>query len=322
MVSLNQFSIKKIEKGENISTFEVGPLPKGFGNTLGTFIRRTLLSAIPGTAITAIKINGVEHEYSTIEGINDDILTIILSLKNVVLLSKSLDPVTLNINISGKDGKVVDVKAGDFEPNSDVEIINPDYVITKLTSSKAKFNASVTVERGIGYALPNESLRKELSMLPVDANFSPVRLVSYDITPARVGKETELDQLNLTVQTNGSVTPIEAFHIATDALNQVTGHLMNITDDMLSGKEVSVSLSKQQRQMEESVSINSAEAPVRVSDLNLSTRLTNALLKSNYEDLRSLTGLTEEEVANIRGMGSKSFEELLETLKKYEIKLV
>lgn len=322
MVSLNQFNIKKTDAGNNTVTFEISPLPKGFGHTLGTFLRRTLLSAIPGTAITAVKIQGVEHEYSTLEGVSDDILAVILSLKNVVLLSKSLEPVTLNINVSGKDGKVTEVKAGDFEPNSDIEVINPDYVITKLTSGKSKFVASITVERGIGYSLTNEELRKELSMLPIDANFSPVKLVNYEITPARVGKETELDNLNLTVQTNGSVTPVEAFHIATDALNQVTAHLVQITDDMLSGKEISVTLSKQQRQIEENVATSSSEAPVRVSDLNLSTRLTNALLKSNYDDLRKLTGLTEEEVANIRGMGSKSFEELLTILRKYDIKLV
>lgn len=322
MVSLNQFSINKIVKNDTTATFEVGPLPKGFGHTLGTFLRRTLLSAIPGTAITAVKIQGVQHEYSTLDGLSDDILAVVLSLKNVVLLSKSLDPVELSINVSGKDGEVVEVKAGDFEANSNVEIINPEYVITKLTSSKAKFIATITVERGIGYSLPNESLRKELSVLPVDANFSPVRLVNYDVTPARVGKETELDQLNLSVETNGSITPVEAFHIATDALNQVSAHLVKITEDMLSGKEVSVELSKQQRQVEESASTSTDGAPIKVADLNLSTRLTNALLKSDYDDLRKLTGLTEEEVANIRGMGSKSFEELLVVLKKYDIKLV
>lgn len=322
MVSLNQFTVKKIDKGANAARFEIGPLSKGFGNTLGTFLRRTLLSAIPGTAITAVRINGVEHEYSTLEGVSDDILTIMLSLKNVVLLSKSLEPVVLNIEVSGKDGKVVEVTAGDIEKNSDVEVVNPDYVITKLTSSKAKFSASITVERGIGYILPNEDLRKELSVLPMDANFSPVKLVSYDITPARVGKETELDQLNINVETNGSLTPAEAFHIATDALNEVTVHLVKVTNDMLSGKEVSVALSKQQREIESVDNGSTGDTPIKVADLNLSTRLTNALLKSNYDDLRKLGGLTEEEVANIRGMGSKSFEELLLILKKYDIKLV
>lgn len=322
MISLNQFVIKKVEIDQNTSTFEIGPLPKGFGNTLGTFIRRTLLSAIPGTAITAVKIDGVQHEYSSLEGVSDDVLTLILSLKNVVLVSKSLEPVTLDIKVSGKDGEVVEVKAGDFEPSSEVEIVNPDYVITRLTSGKAKFVASVTVERGIGYILPKEELRKELSMLPLDANFSPVQLVNYEITQARVGKETELDQLNLTVQTNGSITPIEALHIAVDTLNQTTEHLMTITEQMLTGKEISVTLSKQQRQIEESTTSAVSETPIKVTDLNLSTRLTNALLKSNYDDLRKLSGLTEEEVANIRGMGSKSFEELLSVLKKYDIKLV
>lgn len=322
MISLNQFSIEKLTNGENSTIFQVGPLPKGFGSTLGTFMRRTLLSAIPGTGITAVKIEGVEHEYSTLNGMKDDVLALMLSLKNVVLLSKSLEPITLNIDVKGKDGEVVEVKAGDIQANSDIEIINPDYVITKLTNGKARFVASLVVERGIGYHFANESYRKELSMLPIDANFTPVKLVTYEITPARVGKETELDQLNLSIQTNGSISPEEAFHIAADTLNQVTEHLVKVTKDMIEGNDVSVELSKKQRENIESNTIVSDETPVKVADLNLSTRLTNALLKSEYDDLRKLSGLTEEEVANIRGMGSKSYEELIAILKKYNIKLV
>jgi DNA-directed RNA polymerase subunit alpha len=321
MISLNQFVIKKTGEGENQATFEIGPLPKGFGHTLGNYLRRTLLSAIPGTSITSVKINGIQHEYSKMEGLSDDILAVILSLKNVVLNSKTLEPVTLDINVTGEEGKVKEVRAGDISPDSNIEIINPEYVITRLTG-KAKFVAQIVVERGIGYFYQNEDVRKELGMLPVDANFSPVKLVNYEITPARVGKETELDQLNLTIQTNGSITPIEALHIASDTLSQATNHLVEMTEQMLNGKEVSVTLSRQQRQREEAVATPVSQSPIRVVDLNLSTRLTNALLKSNYDDLRKLEGLTEEEVANIRGMGSKSFEELLAILKKYDIKLV
>lgn len=172
MVALNQFSIKKVEEKGNTATFAIAPLPKGYGHTLAVYLRRILLSSIPGSAITAVKIDGVQHEYSTLAGVSDDILAVILSLKNVVLVSKSLEPVVLDIDVKGKDGEVVEVKAGDIQTTSEVEIINPEYVITKLTNAKSRFKAQLTVKRGVGFATGDESARKELGMLPVDATFS------------------------------------------------------------------------------------------------------------------------------------------------------
>ncbi|MEO6729253.1 MAG: DNA-directed RNA polymerase subunit alpha [Candidatus Dojkabacteria bacterium] len=322
MISLKQFNIKKVQSASNSDTFQIGPLPQGYGSTLGTFLRRTLLSSIPGSAVTAVKIEGVDHEYSSMDGLSDDVLTVALSLKNVVVISKSLDPITVEINVTGKNGQVVEVTAGDIEKNQNIEVVNPEYVITRLTSAKAKFKATLTIERGVGYALPNEDMRKELGVLPLDANFSPVKLVNYAITPARVGRETELDQLDLTIETNGAVTSVEALHVASDILAQMTNHLITQTEQMLSGKEVTIAVNAMQKEQEEQAKVVVKEAPIKVADLNLSTRLTNALLKSNYENLRTLEGLTEEEVASIRGMGSKSYLELLEVLKKYSIKLV
>ncbi len=322
MVALNQFSIKKVEEKGNTATFAIAPLPKGYGHTLAVYLRRILLSSIPGSAITAVKIDGVQHEYSTLAGVSDDILAVILSLKNVVLVSKSLEPVVLDIDVKGKDGEVVEVKAGDIQTTSEVEIINPEYVITKLTNAKSRFKAQLTVKRGVGFATGDESARKELGMLPVDATFSPVSLVNYTITQTRVGQETELDQLNLVVETNGAVSAVEALHVSADILNQLTNHLADLTEQMLSGNEVTVALNQKQK-LAQTVSSQSVSKPeLRVNDLNLSTRLTNALVKSGYDDLNKLEGLTEEELSNIRGMGSKSFTELLDILKKHSIKLV
>ncbi len=324
MISLNQFNIKKVNATSNVATFEIGPLPKGYGYTLGSFLRRVLLSSISGSAITGVKIEGAEHEYSTLDGVPDDVLTILLAIKNIVVVSKTLEPVTLNIDVKGKDGQVVEITAGDIEKNSDVEIINPEYVITKLTSGKSKFKAQLTVERGVGYALSNEELRKEISILPLDASFSPVKLVNYDISSTRVGKETELDQLNLTVQTNNAVTPEEALNVASDIVNQMTERLNELSKVLLTGEEITIKLNNQEKSVMNNVILNETEKkpPLRVVDLHLSTRLTNALLKSGYDDLRKLEGLTEEELSNIRGLGNKSFLELLDTLKKYEIKLI
>ena len=322
MVALNQFSIKKVEESGNITTFAIAPLPKGYGHTLAVYLRRILLSSIPGSAITAVKIDGVQHEYSTLAGVSDDILAVALAFKNVVLVSKSLEPVVLDIDVKGKDGEVVEVKAGDIQVNADVEIINPEYVITKLTNAKSRFKAQITVKRGIGFAVGDETARKELGMLPVDANFSPVKLVNYTITQTRVGQDTELDQLNLVVETNGAVTSIESLHVAADILKELTNHLSDLTEQMLSGNEVTVALNQKQKLAQTVSSQSVAKPELRVNDLNLSTRLTNALVKSGYDDLNKLEGLTEEELSNIRGMGSKSFTELLDILKKHSIKLV
>ncbi len=325
MISLNEFSVKKVSEKGNTLTFAVGPLPKGYGHTLGNFIRRIMLTSIPGAAITAVKIDGVLHEYSTMAGVPDDVLAILLSIKNVVVTSKTLEPVTLKIEAKGKDGQVVEVKASDIQEDSNVEIINPEYVITKLNGAKAKFSAELTVERGTGYSLPKEELRKEISVLPLDAAFSPIKLVNYIVTSARVGRETDLDQLEISIETNGSIKAEEALHIAADTINQMTTHLKSLTEAMLNGDEIAVSLNEQQKKtlVRQSVAEESDnKLPIRVVDLNLSTRLTNSLLKSGYDDLRKLEGMTEEELSNIRGMGSKSFIELLEVLKKHSIKLI
>lgn len=321
MISLQQFTIKKESEGNNSATFSVGPLPHGYGHTLGTFLRRVLLSSVPGSSITGVKIDGVEHEYSSLEGVSDDVLALLLSLKNVVLVSKSLTPVTVELTATGKAGEVVEVTAGDIEETNEVRVANKDYVITRLTG-KTKLNVVLTVERGTGYVLPNEDVRKEVSTLPLDANFSPVKLVNYTVSQTRVGKETELDQLDIQIETNGAVTPEEALHVAADSLNQMTSHLIEISTSMLKGDEVTVAVQNEIKKAASESKTASDETPVRVADLNLSTRLTNALMKSNYDDLRKLAGLTEEEVASIRGMGSKSYQELLDVLKKYNVKLV
>lgn len=324
MISLNQFIIKKVSEKDNVGLFEIGPLPTGYGHTLGNFIRRVLLSSIPGSAITSVKIDGVQHEYSTLAGLPDDILTLVLSIKNVVLVNKTLEPQTVEINVKGKDGAVVEVKAGDITGNSNVEVVNKDYVITSLTSSKAKFKAEIVVERGVGYKMGSDQTRKEAGNLPVDSNFSPVKLVNYDISPTRVGKETELDQLNLSIQTNGALSPVESLNIAVDILNQMTSHLVDLSAKMLNGDEIAVTLSKQQKVEDSKVAATSSthKQELKVADMNLSTRLTNALLRSGYTDMRKMEGMTEDEVANIRGMGSKSLIELLDTLKKHSVKLI
>ncbi len=321
MIALSEFTITKTKEKDNSAVFEIGPLPTGYGHTLGNTLRRILNSSIPGAAITAVKINGAQHEYSTLSGVSDDILTILLSLKNVVFLIKTEEPVSLKLTATGKKGDVVEVKASDIEKNSDIEVINEDYVITKITDEKTKLDIEIRIERGVGYKLPDENVRSEVGQLPVDAIFSPVKLVNIEVVPTRVGQQTDLDQLNLYVQTDGSLTPSDALNIASNILDDMAQNFVKETKDMISGKIITTLPTETSEEVEDSAE-EEVTTPILVSDLNLSTRLTNALMRAGFDDLRKLEGFTEEEVANIRGMGEKSLEELLKILKKHEVNLI
>ncbi|MCA9387397.1 DNA-directed RNA polymerase subunit alpha, partial [Candidatus Dojkabacteria bacterium] len=202
MFPINEFKITVVSESDTEGVFSVGPLPKGYANTVGTVFRRILLSSIPGAAITSVKLNGVQHEYTTIAGLKDDVLSVVLAMKGIALVSRSDDPVTLKLNKKGEKGKAVEVTAADLEKNPLVDVINPDYVITTLADEKAKLDVEVTVEKGIGYSLPQEEKREEVGMIPVDAIFSPIKLVAVDAKNARVGQQTDLDALEVRIVTN------------------------------------------------------------------------------------------------------------------------
>ncbi|MCS7317432.1 MAG: DNA-directed RNA polymerase subunit alpha [Candidatus Dojkabacteria bacterium] len=319
------------------SVFEIGPLPKGFGDTFGVPLRRILLSSIPGSAITAIKINGLYHEFTTLAGLSDDILTVILSLKNVVVKLKTLESQTLNIEVKGKDGVAIPVKAGDFEENPFVDIVNKDYVITYITGSDSIFKAQIFVERGVGFKMSSSEVRSEIGKIPVDARFSPVTFVHYAITNTRVGQETELDQLNIHIKTNGIITSREALNLAIEILGDGTNHIKNVANNLLNGNEISIKLYNQSKHSnEKSVKVTNTTnvlvqqskvddsniPSTKIVDLKLSTRLTNVLLKAGITDLKQCNGMTREELANIRGLGSKTLEEFINVLEKHSINLL
>lgn len=328
MIALNQFSIKTIKKSDSEAEFQVSPLPKGYGYTVGNIFRRILLSSIPGSAISAVKIDGITHEYTSLEGMKDDALTVLLSMKNVVVKSNTEENVELEIDVTcGSDTK--DVTAGDIKKNSAVEIINPDYVITTLTKKGARFKASIIVSKGVGYAMPENDVRQELGMIPIDPTFTPVSLVTYEVVQTRVGQQTDLDQLNLTIKTNSSLTPEETFHTASNILSNTTKHLFDQAEKVINGQVAPELLSTQMIDQQED-EWNAQKPPQGISnkaslpivDLNLSTRLTNALLRSGYDDLTMLEGMTREDLANIRGMGAKSLDELVDILEKNDITVI
>lgn len=208
--------IEYTEKGHNRGQFIIEPCYYGYGMTIGNALRRVLLSSLPGAAITAVKINGVEHEFSTMPHIKEDVVELILNFKKVALKVYNDEPVKLLLKVKGEK----EVKAGDIEKNSAVEIVNPELHLAYLTDSKADLSVEIIVNQGRGY-VPTEQRSREkldLGMIAIDAIYTPVMNVGFKVSETRVGQITNYDSLQLEVETNGSITPEEAFHQAVEIL--------------------------------------------------------------------------------------------------------
>lgn len=305
MIALDKFKVKIVKDESDHGLIEIGPLPSGYGNTLGNTLRRILLSSVPGVAVTSVKIDGVKHEYTSMDKVQEDVIFILLKLKNLAVRKYSEDAVTLKLNVKGKKDGVTVVTANDFDVPSEVEIINKDLEITTLTG-EVELKLEVVVENGVGYAYADEEKRKEIGMIPVDSTFSPIKRVDVKISKARLGEFTNLDQINLEIFTNGTVTPAEALLKAGEIYDEMANRLLSQFggDPVLAEEQI---IKEDLEQVRE-------EDKILVSQLNLSTRLTNALLNSGISDLRGLVSLPREEVANFKGMGKKSMTELEEIM--------
>lgn len=311
MYELDKFKIITAEeKGDEFARFEIGPLPKGFGFTIGNALRRIMMTTISGSAITSVKITGIKHEYSTLEGMQNDVLSFVLNLKNVAVKSHSEEPVVLKLSAKGKKGEVVEVRASDFESNPDIEISNPDLLLAELSKDNANLEAEITIENGVGYGLPIESKRAEIGVIPVDSIYSPVKHVKMEVTQTRLGQQTDLDLVVLEVYTNGAAAPKEIFLEAVEIFDLAANRLV----DMAGGDSENNPLDVQ-----EEVSEVVEEKKILISELNLSTRLTNALLNSGVTDLMELEGRSKKEILSFKGMGKKSCVELEDILVEYEI---
>jgi DNA-directed RNA polymerase subunit alpha len=309
MFAVDKFKLEVVKEKDEYGSYVIGPLPKGYGVTVGNALRRILLSSIEGAAITSVKVAKVKHEYSTLPGVADDMLTIILKLKKLALRSHSEEEQTLELSVKGK--KIV--KASDIKLTSEVELSNPDLEITELTDSKAKLDMQIQVERGYGFSKSDETKRSQVGVIPVDANFSPVIKVVMEVSKTRVGQQTDLDQIELDIHTNGVVSPKEALRSACEIYNQVTEQLVSVLD----GKKRKIKSAKKSKKEEKNTS-----SDLDVDKLNLSARLTNSLIKAGYKNLTELEGMSEDEIKEIRGLGKKSAEELVDIMKSYKLKVV
>ena len=295
---------------ESVSTtrsrFIIEPLEPGFGYTIGNSLRRTLLSSIPGAAISSVRIEGVLHEFSTIPKVQEDVTDIILNLKELVIRSELDEPVTMYLKAKGPG----EVTAGDIAPPAGVEILNPDLHIATLGKG-ASLEMEMVVERGVGYrpAEKNKKPRDPIGVIPVDSIFSPVRRVSYSVENTRVEQMTDRDRLILDVETDGSVTPREAVASAGGTLLE----LIQLFAELAEATSVQVSPAEEQEVP--------SDYQITIEELNLSVRSYNCLKREGINTVGDLVQRSEAELMDIRNFGQKSIDEVKQKLAELGLSL-
>lgn len=300
--------VKVIEATDNYGQFVVEPLERGFGATLGNSLRRVLLSSIYGAAVTAIKIEGVDHSFSTIPGIVEDVLQILLNLKEIVIRSHSEQPKTIKLRAKGKG----EVKAGDIEHDAEIEIVNPDHVIATLEGS-GKLEMEMIVERGKGFATAERNKKPNLPVgyIPTDSVFAPVLKANLSIEEVRVGQEINYDRLTLWVWTNGSVRPDEAVKESAKILARHVDLFVHL------GEKVEI-LGVEAEKKEETPE---AVLEMPIEDLELSARSLNCLKKAGVNTVAELIANSEADLMKYKNFGSKSLTEVREKLAEYKLAL-
>jgi DNA-directed RNA polymerase subunit alpha len=299
------------EHNAKSATFIIEPLHTGYGMTLGNSLRRVLLSSIAGAAVTSFKIDGISHEFTTIPGVKEDAVDIMLGLKQVRFRVFADEPQTLRLEHKGKGT----VTAREIQVNADVEIVNPDQVIATIDDDKASLIMDLTVETGRGYRPIEEGTAKKPSdMIALDAIFSPILRVRYKIEDTRVGQITDLDKLIITIDTDGSITPKDAFEEAAAILVNQYQALAGQTrvESTPIGKDGSSAFGEDENDEPE-------ELLVSIEDLNLSARTTNALVNNDIHTLKDLFNLSDAELRDLKGFGQKALDEVKDKMAELEL---
>ncbi|MBN2087258.1 DNA-directed RNA polymerase subunit alpha [Candidatus Peregrinibacteria bacterium] len=302
----------KVESAEaNHAVISVSPLPAGYGMTLGNAFRRVLLSSLPGAAITAAKIEGASHEYSTIPGVKDSVLDILLNLKLIQIKKHSKEPETVKLSVS-KEGEVT---AKSIECSSDIEILNPEQHITSITKKKTKLEIEMTVEKGVGYvpASLKKKNKKDIGLIQIDAIYSPIKKIRYDVTSTRVGQMTDLDKLTIDIETNGSIDPEEAIKFAASVLKSYFDLFLIEGDDVEPEFRSDVQTVKE-KELEEIEEESKKETYTPIEILNFSPRTLNALINGGIGSIEQLVKCSPSKLGNFRGFGKKAMTEVSDAL--------
>jgi len=302
-------STKAVSEESAKGVYEISGLYPGYGNTLGNSIRRILLSSLPGAAITSVKIQGVSHEFATLSGVKEDVIKILLNLKQLRFKLHGEGPETATLEVKG----IKEVTGKDIKCSSQLEVLNTDHYLMSVTDKNTKMSIELTVEKGIGF-VPSEELSKEkvaIGTLMLDAIFTPIRRANYEVENMRVGDRTDYNLLRITIETDGSLTPREAFKSALSIMkNQIEKIEMFDEDFKESSKE----------KFSSKVENGSGEAG-GIDDLKLSQRTKNALLETGIKSSEELSQKSEEEILSIEGIGAKAVTEVKKALKSVGLSL-
>ena len=290
--------IEEVHAEGNLSRFEVTPLQEGYGVTLGNALRRVLLSSLEGAAVTSVQIAGVFHEFSTIENVKEDVTQIVLNVKKLLLRSFARHPVTLKLVKRGAGP----VTAADIAESADDEIVNPELVLLTLDSDSGSIEMDLTVETGVGYRPAEHTEEMPIGVVPVDAIFSPVRRVNYQVEKTRVGQMTNYDRLMLEIVSDGTTTPQAALSQAADILMREFGRFAEIGRPAAPGSTESPT----------APSANLLDAPIE--ELDLPMRAYNSLKRNSITKIGQILSLSDEEFLRMRNFGQKSLDELKERL--------
>lgn len=310
MLEIERPNIECVSMSEDkkYAKFVMEPLERGFGTTLGNSLRRILMSSLPGVAVTSVKIDGVLHEFSTIEGVHEDVTNIVLNLKGLCAKMYTDEPKKLIISAKGPK----DVTAADIETDSEVEIINPDLHIATLNSD-ANLYMEIVLEKGRGYVLAdkNKDPNMPIGVIPMDSLFTPVTKVNFAVENTRVGQITDFDKLTLEVWTNGSVNADEATSLAAKIMSEYLAQFINLTDHV---NDVEIMVEKEEDKKEKILEIT-------IEELDLSVRSYNCLKRAGINTVEELIMRDEEEMMKVRNLGKKSLEEVQQKLEALGLSL-
>ncbi|MGM0472339.1 MAG: DNA-directed RNA polymerase subunit alpha [Bacillota bacterium] len=310
MIEFEKPAIERIESTDDYGKFVLSPLERGYGITLGNSLRRIMLSSLPGAAPTSVKIEGVEHEFSTVPGVVEDVTDIILNLKKLVLRMESEEEAeTLRLRASEKG----EVTAQEFTVSGNVEVLNPDLHIATL-SENGKLEMEVTVEKGRGYVSAEENKDDEehvIGVIPIDSSFSPIERVNFNVEDVRVGKVTGLDKLTLELDTDGSITPEEAISLSAKVLDEHLDLLINLNEEIT---DVDLMVEKEEEEKDQILETT-------IEELDLSVRSSNCLKRAGINDVEELVEQTEDDLMKVRNLGKKSLQEIKDKLAELDLSL-
>lgn len=299
MIEFEKPNIHKVEETDNYGKFVVEPLERGYGTTLGNSLRRVMMASLPGAAITSIQIDGVLHEFSTVQGVTEDVTQIILNLKKVSLKIESEDAKDLELDVKGP----AEVTAGDIQGDGDVTILNPDLHIATVVDG-AELHIMMTADKGRGYVPADQNKLRlsglEIGTLPIDSIYTPIERVNYTVENTRVGQSNDFDKLTLDVWTDGSLTPTAAISLAAKILTEHLEMFVNLTEE---AKDAKVMVEREETHQEKVLDKT-------IEELDLSVRSYNCLKRADIQTVKDLTERTEADMMKVRNLGQKSLEEI------------